>query len=152
MGVLYIVKIHWSEIAEADLDDIYDHIARDVPYYAELFVDTLIEATDRLEDHPRLGRMAPEAGHREDVRELIVQRYRLIYRLQTEQLQILTVIHGSRNLAGEEVKPWMSAKQQAPRQRGLNGRVGIYHLPFFTRRTNMCSNAFIKLLHVIQSL
>jgi len=100
------MKIHWSEIAEADLDDIYDYIARDVPYYAELFVDKLIEATDKLEDHPRMGRKVPEADHRDDVRELIVQGYRIIYRLQTDQLQILTVIHGSCNLAAEEVKPW----------------------------------------------
>jgi addiction module RelE/StbE family toxin len=100
------MKIHWSDIAEADLDDIFDYIARDVPYYAELFVDTLIEATDKLEDHPRMGRMVPEANDRDDVRELIIQGYRIIYLLQTEQLQILTVIHGSRNLAGQEKKPW----------------------------------------------
>lgn len=47
-----------------------------------------------------------EADDRDDVRELIVQSYRIIYLLQTEQLQILTVLHGSRNLAGQEKKPW----------------------------------------------
>lgn len=100
------MKIHWSEISGADLDDIYDYIARDVPYYAELFVDRLIEATDKLEDFPRMGRKVPEADNRDDVRELIVQGYRIIYLLQTEQLLILTVIHGSRDLAGQENKPW----------------------------------------------
>ena len=80
------MKIHWSEIAEVDLDDIYDYIARDVPYYAELFVDKLIEATDKLEDYPRMGRKVPEADNRDDVRELIVQGYRIIYLLQTEEL------------------------------------------------------------------
>lgn len=77
-----------------------------MPYYGELFVDKLIEATDQLDDHPRMGRMVPEADDRDDVRELIVQGYRIIYLLQTEHLQILTVIHGSRNLAGQERKPW----------------------------------------------
>ncbi len=101
-----MAKLHWSEVAEADLDDIYDYIARDVPYYAEMFVDRLIEATDKLEAHPRLGRKVPEADDRDDVRELIVQGYRIIYLLQTDQLQILTVIHGSRDLAGQEKKPW----------------------------------------------
>lgn len=101
-----MAKIHWSEVAEADLDDIYDYIARDVPYYAEMFADRLIEATDTLEDHPRMGRKVPEADDRDDVRELIVQGYRIIYLLQTDQLQILTVIHGSRDLAGQEKKPW----------------------------------------------
>ena len=77
-----------------------------MPYYAELFVDTLIEATDKLEDHPHMGRKVPEADCHEDLCELIVQGYRIIYRLQTGQLQILTVIHGSRNLADKEAKPW----------------------------------------------
>ena len=101
-----MAKLHWSEVAEVDLDDIYDYIARDVPYYAEMFVDRLIEATDKLEDHPRMGRKVPEADDRDDVRELIVQGYRIIYLLQTDQLQILTVLHGSRDLAGQEKKPW----------------------------------------------
>lgn len=100
------MKIHWSQIAEADIGDIYDYIARDVPYYAELFVDKLIDATDKLEDHPRMGRQVPEADDRDDVRELIVQGYRIIYLLQAEHLQILTVLHGSRDLTGQVVKPW----------------------------------------------
>jgi len=37
---------------------------------------------------------------------ILLSGYRIIYRLQTDQLQILTVIHGSRNLAAKEVKPW----------------------------------------------
>jgi len=48
----------------------------------------------------------PEADDRYDVRELIVQGYRIIYLLETEQLIILTVIHGSRNLGQQETKPW----------------------------------------------
>ncbi len=72
----------------------YDYIARDVPYYAELFVDRLIEATDKLEEHPRIGRRVPEADQRDDIRELIVQGYRIIYLVTTEEIQMLTVIHG----------------------------------------------------------
>jgi len=100
------VKIYWSAIAEADLDDIYDYIARDVPYYAEQFIDKLIEATDKLEDHPKMGRHVPEADDRDDVRELIVQGYRILYLVQPGHLHILTVLHGSRNLAGRKKKPW----------------------------------------------
>ena len=66
------MTLRWSDVAAADLDDIYDYVARDVPYYAELFVDRLVAATDKLEDHPRIGRRVPEAGHRDDVREISV--------------------------------------------------------------------------------
>jgi addiction module RelE/StbE family toxin len=100
------MRIRWSDIAEADLDQLYDYIARDVPYYAEQFVDRLIEAVGVLQEHPKIGRRVPEAKDREDVRELIFQSYRVIYLLEAEQVHILTVIHGSRDLAGQEKKPW----------------------------------------------
>ena len=54
------MKLSWPDVAEADLNDIYDYIARDVPYYAELFVDRLIAATDKLEDYPRIGQRVHE--------------------------------------------------------------------------------------------
>lgn len=76
------------------------------PNYAEQFVDRLIEAVGVLQDHPKLGRRVPEAEEREDVRELIFQSYRVIYLLEAEQVHILIVIHGSRDLAGQEKKPW----------------------------------------------
>lgn len=100
------MRIRWSDIAEADLDQLYDYIARDVPYYAEQFVDRLIEAVGVLHEHPEIGRQVPEAEERTDVRELIFQSYRVIYLLESEQVYILTVIHGSRDLAGQEKKPW----------------------------------------------
>jgi toxin ParE1/3/4 len=100
------MRIVWSDVAEADLDELYDYIARDVPYYAEQFVSRLIEAVGVLQDHPKLGRQVPEAEEREDVRELIFQSYRIIYLVETNQVSILTVIHGSRDLAGQAAKPW----------------------------------------------
>jgi len=100
------MSITWSDVAEGDLDDLYDYIARDVPYYAEQFVDRLIEAVGALKDHPRLGRRVPEADDREDVRELIFQSYRVIYLVESEHVHVLTIIHGSRNLAGQTAKPW----------------------------------------------
>lgn len=100
------MRLAWSDVAEADLDELYDYIARDVPYYAEQFVNRLIDAVGVLKDHPRLGRQVPEAEKREDVRELIFQGYRIIYLVETGQVNILTVIHGSRNLAGRAAKPW----------------------------------------------
>jgi len=100
------MRIVWSDVAEADLDDLYDYIARDVPYYAEQFVDRLIEAVGVLKDHPRLGRQVPEAEEREDVRELIFQSYRVIYLVEADQVHILTVIHGCRDLGGQAAKPW----------------------------------------------
>jgi len=44
-----------------------------------------------------LGRVVPELAN-EDVREVIVGSYRVIYRIQQDQVHILTLHHGARLL------------------------------------------------------
>jgi plasmid stabilization system protein ParE len=54
-----------------------------------------------------MGRPVPEAN-RDDIRELIHQGYRIIYKLD-DALQIaavVTVIHGSRDLSDPDKQPW----------------------------------------------
>ncbi len=99
------MKIEWAEPAELDLGDIYAYIARDVPVYAEQFIDRIIETTFLLHEQPLMGREVPEA-ERDDVRELIFQSYRIIYLVKTDYLYIVAVIHGSRDLTKLESKPW----------------------------------------------
>ncbi|GEM_PF-4778698 len=53
-----------------------------------------------------MGRPVPEAEDREDVRELIYQGCRIIYLIQPGRLFIVTIMHGSMDLAGKENKPW----------------------------------------------
>ena len=77
---------------------IWSYIARDSPHYARRLVGRLIDAVEPLAELPEMGRRVPESASRE-LRELIVERYRIIYRIAGDQLQILTVIHGSRDVA-----------------------------------------------------
>ena len=49
--------------------------------------------------------MIPEAEDK-TLREIIVQGYRVMYRLETGRVLILSVMHGSRDVAGQEKKPW----------------------------------------------
>ncbi len=43
-----------------------------------------------------MGRRVPEAEE-ENIREIIFQNYRIIYRLETEQVLILTILHAARD-------------------------------------------------------
>jgi len=99
------MKIVWSDPAVSDLDSIWDFIARDSPHYATQTVQRLIDAVEPLATFPAMGRHVPEAES-DDMRELIVGGYRVIYRVMGQQVEIATVVHGSRDLAGEP-KPWM---------------------------------------------
>lgn len=71
--------------------------ARDAPRYATLFAERVFQATDRLAQFSRVGRVVPEVG-RDDIREVIVQSYRVIYRLLPDEVEILTIHHGARPL------------------------------------------------------
>jgi toxin ParE1/3/4 len=99
------MKIVWTEPAVADLTAIRDYIARDSQHYARQFIARIIEAVERLESLPRLGRQVPEATDR-DVREILFQAYRIIYRTTGERVEVLSVLHGSRDLTQRSPKPW----------------------------------------------
>lgn len=67
-------------------------LAQDSPHYARRFTEKIFKAVEALTDHPQIGRKVPEAD-REDIRELIFQNYRIIYRIKPERLYIVTVLH-----------------------------------------------------------
>ena len=98
--------IEWSHRASADIRNLKAYIAKDSPYYARRFTERIVTSVEKLAEFPKIGRPVPEAEGREDVRELIYQGYRIIYRTKPDRVQVVTVIHGSRNLAAEEIKPW----------------------------------------------
>jgi toxin ParE1/3/4 len=103
-----MIILNWTLKAQAALDAIYDYIHSDAPIYAERFVGQIIEAVDRLGDFPFSGRVVPEAA-RDDIREVIFHNYRIIYRVvSAERIDILTVLHASRDLASPENQPWYS--------------------------------------------
>jgi toxin ParE1/3/4 len=100
------VRIDWSERSISDLSALHDYIARDSPLYAERFVAKLIRATEPLADFPELGRRVPEEPDQPNVRELLVQTQRIVYRVEPERILIVTVVHGRRDLEHLDEKPW----------------------------------------------
>lgn len=90
--------VTWSQEAGENLFDIEDFIARDSLERAVRFVDTLIDHVEAiLTDNPRGGRTVPEIGN-PDIRELIYRGYRIVYRLNSDRIDILTVFEGHRQL------------------------------------------------------
>jgi toxin ParE1/3/4 len=99
------MKIVWTEPAVEDLHELHGYIARDSEVYASRFVERIISAAERLADHPKLGRTVPEANQ-DDIRELLSQNYRIIYRAANDRIEMLSVIHGARDLAARKPAPW----------------------------------------------
>ena len=90
-------KIIWSRQARDDLRDIVTFIAARNHPVAESFGFRLMAKVDLLEQHPHIGRVVPE-GQDENVREIILPPYRVIYRVLAEHrvVAIARVWHGAR--------------------------------------------------------
>ena len=99
------MKVVWTDPAIDDLQAIRDYIARDSELYADDFAAGILAAVERLESFPELGRVIPEVGVSK-IREILFGNYRIIYRVRKNRIQILTVIHGSRDLSRLPLKPW----------------------------------------------
>jgi addiction module RelE/StbE family toxin len=94
------MKLRWTEKASTDVLGIYDYIAAQAPGYAEVVCDRIFSRPQQLINHPRSGSIVPEYG-REDIRELFVHSFRIIYRIVGSETRILTVVHGSRLLPSD---------------------------------------------------
>jgi toxin ParE1/3/4 len=90
-------RVAWSRRALRDLEAIAEYIAADSPAFASIVVKKVVNQTKMLAQFPRSGRKVPEFDS-EDTRELIVYCYRIIYRLQEQEVVIAAVIHGKRIL------------------------------------------------------
>jgi toxin ParE1/3/4 len=92
----------WTERARNELDAARLHIARDSRLAAQRFVARVEAAVEQAAAFPRSGRMVPEIRD-DNIRELIVQRYRIVYRLRNDIVEIISVRHGARLLRFTDV-------------------------------------------------
>lgn len=90
-----MTEIIWAPQALEDAEAIRDYLSRSSASYATLLIERIVAAVARLESHPRSGRVVPELAD-PSVREIIVRDYRVVYRLQHDVVEILTVFHGAR--------------------------------------------------------
>jgi len=87
------LKLLWTRLANADRKAIREYIAQDNPA-AALAIDELIsEHSNRLAEHPELGRPGRIAG----TRELVAHpHYIVIYDTSADWVRILRVLHAAR--------------------------------------------------------
>ena len=91
------MKVLWTENALKHLLDIYEYISQNSPTYATRMVDRLTRRSEQIAIFPMSGREVPEY-EAEDIREVIEKPYRIIYRVKSDQIDILAVVHAARQL------------------------------------------------------
>lgn len=89
--------IRWTERAVADLIAIGEYIAADQPDAARRWVERLRQQASVAAELPLAGRRVPEID-RDDVRETFLRSYRIVYRVESDGITVLTVFEGHRLL------------------------------------------------------
>ncbi|HBA85787.1 MAG TPA: type II toxin-antitoxin system RelE/ParE family toxin [Verrucomicrobia bacterium] len=91
------MRVHWTATAQAHLESIFKFIAQDSPEYGRRMVDRLTRRSQQIGDFPLSGHSVPEY-ELDQIREVVEGPYRIIYYINPDQIDVLAVIHGSRNL------------------------------------------------------
>ncbi len=91
------MKIFWTNAALDNLLAIYDYVAQASPFYADKLTKRLVERSEQLEIFPLSGRIVPELSN-PDIREVIEGSYRILYKVKTDSIDVIAVIHAAQNL------------------------------------------------------
>jgi len=91
------MQVRWTDSAINDLRAIRDHISTDSEKFADIVIDRIFDRVVQLENHPESGHVVQEYG-RDDIREILLHSYRIIHQVLSDQIRVLTVVHGATNL------------------------------------------------------
>jgi toxin ParE1/3/4 len=91
------VKTHFTDAAAEQLDGIYSCIAKDSVHYAKRVVERILQRLDLTATMPQAASIVPEYSQ-PDIREVFVYRYRVIYRILPDRIDLLAIVHGAKPL------------------------------------------------------
>jgi plasmid stabilization system protein ParE len=74
----------------------------DSRYYAKKVTQDIREKTDVLDELPKIGKMVAEIGD-ENVKELSLYSYRIIYEIRSQNVFVLAVVHKRRDFIAEDI-------------------------------------------------
>lgn len=89
-------KLVISNVAVADLQEIWEYIARDSITNADKMVDSLYSKCELLGVQPEIGRKREELGS--GLRSFPVGRYVIFYRIKDDTLEIVRILSGYRDI------------------------------------------------------
>jgi len=92
-------RVEITRVAETDLEEIWIFIAADSAEAADRFLSQIEEKIGHLERMPNRCSLIPEnAQIQADYRHLVIDDYRIIFRVEASTVYILRIIHGNRLL------------------------------------------------------
>jgi addiction module RelE/StbE family toxin len=86
------MRVVWTRSAKLRLHAIHDYLSQQSPRAADNVVVRLVQRSSLLSELARSGRKVREFD-RDDIRELLVRPYRIIYAIHPDRIDVLTVVH-----------------------------------------------------------
>lgn len=90
-------RVTWTPRADEDFDETNRYLFRTSPQNRLAFIREVRESAASLAEMAERGRIVPELQS-PDTRELLVGSYRLVYEISDDEVYILGLIHGARDL------------------------------------------------------
>jgi len=91
-----MANVRRSPQAEADLEAIFDYLEKNASALTQRYADAFEEKARLLANFPEMGRPRPEIGPA--FRSTLVDPYVIFYRVEGDEVQILRILHGKRDL------------------------------------------------------
>ena len=95
------MRVHWSSRARRQVTELFQYIARDRPLAAESVLLSFLERVELLAELPEQGVLWSD-GSRPDLRQIIHESHRIVYRVGVDEVSVLSVRH-TRMVSDEEV-------------------------------------------------
>jgi len=90
-------QIRFSELSRADLQQIYRYVSNDSLARGRKLVVEITQCCEQtIAEYPQIGRVRSEIWH--DLRSLVFKRYVIFYREVDEAIEIVRILHGSRDV------------------------------------------------------
>lgn len=97
------MKILWSPLAVERLEDIFEYISNENKVAARKMITKIFKRVETLSKYHERGRIIPEAN-REEIREVFEGQYRIIYRVDTKKIFVLTIRNFNQLLPENDLK------------------------------------------------
>lgn len=91
------MRVVWTKAADSNLQAIYDYIAQTSADYARRMIERITSRSRQIGTFPMAGRTVPEFQV-DQLREVLEHPYRILYRIRPARIDIIAVVHMSRNL------------------------------------------------------
>lgn len=93
-------QVAWTDVARRDLIEIAEYISRQSPTAALQLVERIERRCETLKSMPSRGRIPPELARFRvhQYHELLIEPYRVFYRIEDSSVTVLAVFDGRRDL------------------------------------------------------